>query len=495
MDYYDNDSQKNWRNCMQFLMDNYGYDKYPGNCHIIPNAGIVFLSLLYGEGNFTQTQLICNMCGWDTDCNAGNIGSILGVFIGIEGIEDKWIRPVNDLLISSSVLGNLNIDTVSSTAQLFCKIGYRLSGEEIPLQWKQWLETEDKVIHFDFEKSTGSVRTTSSDENRIFRIDNSGERLWDGHRSLHLHSEAMDNDFSVLAYVKTYYKPEDLHDSRYDPAFTPVIFPGQTMMCRLCSTSPFPVEAAIRIYDINGDIEIYSDPVILREDWSVIKFRIPAMEGALIKEAGIRFRAVDGQRVSGDLHVFINEMRWTGSPDYSIDFSRECIEFYGYAGGTLHREISQMTYLNGLWELEGSWLSGSCHKEGECYTGLATAKDYHIQCRILPIRGNYHLLNFRVQGGARSYAFGFYGDGKIALLKKDIKYSVLKICDYEYEAGCQYQIKVQVEGNRFSCSVDGIEVLQYEETALRMYRYGQIGFSVLWGSHCHFKNLKFRGIG
>lgn len=494
MSFYDNDREKNWRDCMSFLLDNYGYDKYPGNCHIIPNAGVVFLSLLYGDGDFTRTQLICNMCGWDTDCNAGNVGSIVGVLAGIDGIEDKWIIPVNDLLISSSVLGGLNIDTVSLSAQLFCKIGYRLSREAIPSFWKPRLETKDRLIHFDFEKSTGSIRTSCSDEKIKCRLHNSGERLWEGHRSLYLHAGEIGKDSSVTAYVKTYYKPEDLHDSRYDPAFTPVVFPGQTMTCRLCSTSSFPVEAEIRILDSNSGRVLCSEPVILHKDWTVLEYKIPSLKGALIKEAGIRFQPAESFPDSGDLQVFINEIRWSGTPDYTIDFSLESVEFFGYAGGTLHREISQMTYLNGLWELDGKWLSGSCHKEGECYTGHYYAEDYEFSATILPLKGLCHLLNFRVQGGARSYAFGFFGDGKAALLKKDQTYSVLKSCDFPVDIGCQYRIKVIAEDSRFTLYIDEVEIFCFEDDSSMAYRFGQVGFTVLNGSHCHFSDMTFKPV-
>ena len=46
-----------WRECFDFIHDNYGYDRYPGNCHIIPNSAVMILSMLYGEGDFTRTQV------------------------------------------------------------------------------------------------------------------------------------------------------------------------------------------------------------------------------------------------------------------------------------------------------------------------------------------------------------------------------------------------------------------------------------------------------
>ena len=72
---------EDWRACFQYLHDTFGYDKYPGNCHIIPNAGVIILALLYGNHDFSRTLNICNMCGWDTDCNVGNTGCIMGCLL------------------------------------------------------------------------------------------------------------------------------------------------------------------------------------------------------------------------------------------------------------------------------------------------------------------------------------------------------------------------------------------------------------------------------
>ena len=43
-----------WRATRAKLAANYGYDKYGGNCHIVPNHGLVILSLLHSQGNFTR---------------------------------------------------------------------------------------------------------------------------------------------------------------------------------------------------------------------------------------------------------------------------------------------------------------------------------------------------------------------------------------------------------------------------------------------------------
>ncbi|MCK4515619.1 MAG: ADP-ribosylglycohydrolase family protein, partial [Spirochaetaceae bacterium] len=71
-DFY-RDHPDNWRDARDYLAENFGYDRYPGVCHIIPNAGVCALALYYGAGDFARTIEIATMCGWDTDCNAGNV--------------------------------------------------------------------------------------------------------------------------------------------------------------------------------------------------------------------------------------------------------------------------------------------------------------------------------------------------------------------------------------------------------------------------------------
>jgi ADP-ribosylglycohydrolase len=82
----------------------YGYDTYGGNCHVVPNHGLIIHSLLYGDGDFQTSLLIANTSGWDTDCNSGNVGCLLGIRGGLAAIEagPDWRGPVADRLYISS---------------------------------------------------------------------------------------------------------------------------------------------------------------------------------------------------------------------------------------------------------------------------------------------------------------------------------------------------------------------------------------------------------
>jgi len=67
--------------------------------HVLPNAGIIVLSLLYGqdhEDRFGRPLCLAAMMGYDTDCNCGNLGTIMGTILGEKGIPAKWKDPLQD---------------------------------------------------------------------------------------------------------------------------------------------------------------------------------------------------------------------------------------------------------------------------------------------------------------------------------------------------------------------------------------------------------------
>lgn len=76
-----------WQTTRQRIDDNYGYHKYPSNCHIIPNHALMIMAILYAPDDFQQAQCIVNTSGWDTDCNAGNVGCLSGIMLGLSGID------------------------------------------------------------------------------------------------------------------------------------------------------------------------------------------------------------------------------------------------------------------------------------------------------------------------------------------------------------------------------------------------------------------------
>ncbi len=83
--------------------------------HVIPNACVVVLALLRGEGDFGQTILIAAMCGLDADCNTATAGSVMGTLLGAQAIPSMWAAPLNDR-VESSVMNEAD-NIISSLAR------------------------------------------------------------------------------------------------------------------------------------------------------------------------------------------------------------------------------------------------------------------------------------------------------------------------------------------------------------------------------------------
>ena len=82
-----------------------------GWTHTIPNAAIVVLALLHGNGDFGNSICRAVEVGYDTDCNGATVGSIIGIRNGFSDIDENWTKPVGGKLDTSIFgVGVLDID-------------------------------------------------------------------------------------------------------------------------------------------------------------------------------------------------------------------------------------------------------------------------------------------------------------------------------------------------------------------------------------------------
>lgn len=491
MAYYD-EHPENWRDCFQYIFENFGYDKYPGNCHIIPNIAVMILGLLYGEGDFSDTLNITNMCGWDTDCNVGNVATIMGVRNGLEGIDyNKWRKPINDFLACSSVIGSMNIMDIPYGATYIAKLAYAVAGEEMPEPWKTIAEQRIDSCHFEYPGSTHAIRVRTDNFGGIpggyeTAVLNTDEWAATGTHSLKALAKQTRGGDAVYTYRKTYYVPKDFHDSRYDPCFSPLIYPGQTLHASVCIPE-YSQDALVTLYVRDAHTgKIYeSEKVELKKGESkTLSFDIPALDGALLDEMGVCSHVLGGHMEVFDYVVLLDDLYADGCPDYTLEFEKEHEEFWT----GLHREVSQMTKLKGLMYLADGQFNLSCSDFAEAYTGRHDWTDYTAEFSFTPITGAHHMVNVRVQGAIRSYAFGLLPDGKAALLKNDNGYTVMTEAPFAWELGKEYTVKVTAKGNYLKAEIDGcvLEACDNE----RPYLYGCVGVSMQHGTHDKCRKIK-----
>jgi ADP-ribosylglycohydrolase len=469
------DEKKDWRSCFFYVQEQYGYDRYPGTCHILPNLAVVVLSLLYGESDFSASMCICNTCGWDTDCNAGNLGSILGVFVGIEGIEERWTEPIKDLLLASSVVGNLNITTVSQSALEFASLGCRLAGVGIPRRYA----LRNQLVAFDLPRSTGAMRLESANTH----LQNCSYEVVANHRSLRVKN---DTGKAIDLFYKTYYTLADLEDSRYDPAFSPLVFPGQVVEFLVKNCCSCKIEATVYVYDYHEKKRLaYASTYLGALETKTVSTTLPGGLDVLISRVGLM---VEPQSNISETCIYLDHLSIQGEPDYRMEFEKEQVEVFSPS----HRELGGCTYSGGAWEYYQAYLQGSCSTQGTLLFGYYLSRDTEYSVSLTPQAGYCHLIDFRVQGAARRYSFGFHGEGKVALLKWRVDYTVLSECDFSYILNREYRMRVSVTGGSMVCSIDGRIVLTWEDD--NSYTYGQMGMSVMNASRCLYRSVAIKGL-
>ena len=67
--------------------------------HAYPNAAAEIVALWYGENDYDETMHISAMQGYDVDCNAAQIGTVVAISSG-KAPSAKWLDPIGDELIT-----------------------------------------------------------------------------------------------------------------------------------------------------------------------------------------------------------------------------------------------------------------------------------------------------------------------------------------------------------------------------------------------------------
>ncbi len=463
-----------WRAAFANLKTNFGYDRYPGVVHIIPNAGVVALGLLYGEGDFSRTIRITNMCGWDTDCNVGNVGAITGVAVGVEGIDSRWREPMNDLLITASIIGVRNILTIPQCVDLFCALGRQLAGER----------QVGTPPHYHF-------RYPGATSNFLAR----GERA----RPIHLQQGRVGDQPALCAairnvnrkgevrlFTRTYYRTSELSGNGYGATFSPLVYPGQQVQARvrLAEDVTAEIRAALYVYDDNAAQHYQAQATLLKPgEWQVLTYTIPALTDACLSEVGVALRTLDANWEVGS--IAIAELDWSGPPAFKTTFARERRET---------NTISQWTRLRGYWRIEDGAYHGSGPDCCESYTGDLAWKDYRVSVELVPIIGDHHGINVRVRGALRSYAVGLAPDGRVALYKKDREYCEIASVPFAWMHGEAYRLSITARGADLAAEIvsvnDGGHAALHWRDDRAPYLSGQVGLSTWNGGHTRFLSFE-----
>ena len=492
-----------WRTCFAYVKQHYDYRYYQGTCHILPNAAVIVLALLAGNGDFRDTINIAAMCGWDTDCNEGNLGTILGVFAGMEGIPREWTAQVRDLAICSGSLGGLNIQNVPQIAENTLRAAAILAHEEEePLRnlskeellWKKILDhPEGLYFHFQFPESTHGIRTKNLPEYAGI-VRNTEECAYIGTRSLKIAHPAFGDSQWFSVYYKPYYTPGDFKDNRYQPDLSPVIYPGDQIRFAYRFS---PEDAGKRIccqaYYKNRLEEkeqtVWERDLTIQDGkWKTCAWNLPEGENIILEEVGVRIigQEVAPREQTAPFCLYLGEVEITPRPRYRMRAKAIPTEVWT----AVDTNPAGFSYLRGVAEVfEGKLgLSGS-GRPAEMYTGNINWQNYAMQAVMRPVSGEEHYILARVRGGRHWYGAGFRvqkGKKFVSLMKKNGQIFVLAEIPWEWEIGKEYDCCLKAEGCRLTFLVNGEELLSFEDSA-RPYQSGCVGMANQGASRTQFR--------
>ncbi|MDQ6421493.1 ADP-ribosylglycohydrolase family protein [Paenibacillus sp. LHD-117] len=468
-----------FRACWKYLEENWGYDKYGGVCHIIPNAGVCVLALLYGVGDFARTVEIASMCGWDTDCNAGNVGTILGVMVGLDGIPEHYRKPINDFIVASSVSGYLNLVDFPTFSKELALLGYRVNGEEVPEELKRRVRRGEVYFDFDLPGSTHGFRTSNSFKTPVMR--HSAARTFESRGSLEVVFDRLVEGDSSKLFFKPFYRREEFNDEKYKPTFAPLACGGQKVSAKIYveqwEGEPLTLTPYVRNTHTKEEMRL-SSVTPSGGEWTDIEFVIPDTDGAMVDEIGWILESASPllNRAIGSL--FLGQFCVTGAADYAIDFAKQTKEFGSVTPFAQHR---------GKWELRGSALH--CVSEGDCsaYSGNYYAEKTVVEATIKPISGDSHCMIARAQGIKRHYLAGFDGEGKVSLIRQNFGLERLAGAAFDWRHGEEYRLKLTAENDELTLTINGVNVLTCKDDS---FAAGMFGFGCLKQGECEIKDVK-----
>ena len=240
------DNSDDWERTRALIAQRYGYDKFKGNCHVIPNHALIILATLYGADNFQSAMRIANTAGWDTDCNAGNVGCLFGIRKGLAGIDagPDFRKPVADRMYVSTADGGASITDAVIEANALIQAGHILAGSKAPAPAKNGAR-----FNFEFPGSLQGFSVTSSVPVFLHDVEigNVEGHSRDGHRSLAIGFRRLSQGRVARVATPTFFDKDVFTMPIYQLLACPTLYSGQDVECRV-EADPGVKDVSVRLF-------------------------------------------------------------------------------------------------------------------------------------------------------------------------------------------------------------------------------------------------------
>ncbi|MEI8122321.1 MAG: ADP-ribosylglycohydrolase family protein [bacterium] len=456
---------KDWRKVMTRIQDHYGYRDHGGGCHILPNHALMVMAWSLAGADFFQAQRIVNTAGWDTDCNAGNVGAVMGVQLGLAGINARYDyqTPFADRILCPSAEGTSSTTDCLREALRVARIGRRV------MCWPALPEPKTGAFfHFSLP---GARHGFMAEEERFSQRGNIriGHMATDGGGLLCRFQIGVERSgrFSTPLLARAG------NPGSYDFQGSPLLYPGQTIRVRgTCRLATAPVRLRCFARGFRGaeknwhglypSQEFIADRIqagpnleLITGAAFVLDFRLPDNDGLPLVDLGLELSA--DAMVEGE--ILIDRIEVGGSPSFSVHPQPNLTNFPGW--------ISSCDCVSGRY-LDQTDRFGLVKNQGPglAVTGNRLWKDYRWSASVCPHMAEAWGVVVRYQGLERYLAV--LGDGRNLRLVRRWYGSQTELASvpFAWELDQPHEVAVECVGTCIRVAIEGRECLRAEEHEL-----------------------------
>lgn len=432
----------NWRQTRQRIVRHYGYSKFGGGVHVVPNHAVIIMSLLHGNNDFQRSLMIANTSGWDTDCNSGNVGCLLGIKNGLKGLDTgpDWRGPVADRLYLPTADGGRAIsDAVIETFQVV-NIA-RALNRLAPLRPKSGAR-----FHFELPGSGQGFQAEDSIEtNGTVTVANTLGNSKHGERSLAIHYRGVARGRPARVASPTFIPSVKdalfFEGGAYDLLASPTLYPGQTVRAHVSAEKLNSMAVTcclyLRCYGKDDNFKYYYGRKERLTPGSNFDFVW------MVNSSGTNPIAAVGLEISSlksaEGTVYLDYLGWDGEPTMVLTNPR--------GKGSMWRKA----WVNGVDLFTKGWPEPFrlVQNEGRGLLMHGTREwcDYQVTAKITPHVASKAGIAARVQGMRRYYALVIARGDKIQLIKALGSETVVRETKLKWSFGKTYLLSLKVCGN------------------------------------------------
>lgn len=467
-------NENDWREVRDQIDGDLGYARHNGPCHIIPNHAMTLAALLLGGDNFQRSIMIAASAGFDTDSNAGVVGCLNGIRLGLDAITaqvDLRAEVADRMLVVTADGGSCVTDAVRETERIARAAAVHRGERTVPPGPRFNFALRGSVQGFTacpyLQAPYPSVSITNSNTRRK-------------RSALVMQCHGVGPGVPAAVSTPVFPDPAD-QAANFSTIASPALYPGQLIRATAHAEVTAGGVPELRMYVLQrgGDgsiVRTTSDPFPLQPEETQITWRVPDRGTAPFMRFGLLVES--GRRFDGEVHV--RAIDWHGAPDRFA------------VGGVL---------LSSIWDTHpaalGAWVSSAANFEADFDrtfsvshprgTGLATIgttdwDDYHVTSTLWLSLHHRAGLVARSVGHRRYYAAVFENNDTVRLVRqRDAECRVLAEVKISYSQDTPHACQLQCAGSTLSLSINGRPVLQARDDD-QPYQSGAAGFLVDTGT-------------